>query len=309
VQENHYYPFGMNLVGIEKRGNPEDKFQYNGKEKQEEFGLNAYDYGARFYSFDAPRWWGVDALAEKYHFISPYVYVANNPVIFIDPNGKDIEIGNLNAKDRSALKKLMETSTGRAFVAQYARAGDEILGVRFEETGRNANNILRFNSKPPHVTYAGSTGVYLKLRNTNNQNYNEIDLYIERRQVSEEIIKEFMNTYSKTVVFEVNLYRTEDRSIERTTEIMGHEMFLHIERIQKQFDKMFHLYSRGKFHSDASKYNEGSEGKITPEFLVIGFLSNIVNQEKTNEDHKLFVDGKAVSMNEFLKELNELYKK
>jgi RHS repeat-associated protein len=90
VQENHYYPFGMNLVGIEKQGQPHDRFQYNGKEKQEEFGLNAYDYGARLYSFDAPRWWQVDELAEKYHSLSPYNYVANNPIIFIDPDGREI---------------------------------------------------------------------------------------------------------------------------------------------------------------------------------------------------------------------------
>jgi RHS repeat-associated protein len=90
VQENHYYPFGMNLVGIEKRGNPEDKFQYNGKEKQEEFGLNAYDYGARFYSFDAPRWWQIDPLADEPEQIdkSPYAAFWNNPIRYNDPDGK-----------------------------------------------------------------------------------------------------------------------------------------------------------------------------------------------------------------------------
>jgi hypothetical protein len=40
VQENHYSPWGLNLAGIEKEGSPDHKFQYNGKEKQEELGLN-----------------------------------------------------------------------------------------------------------------------------------------------------------------------------------------------------------------------------------------------------------------------------
>ncbi|WP_084812066.1 RHS repeat domain-containing protein [Flammeovirga pacifica] len=47
VQENHYYPFGMNMVGIEKQGTPDHKFQYHGKEKQEEIGF--IDYRARHY--------------------------------------------------------------------------------------------------------------------------------------------------------------------------------------------------------------------------------------------------------------------
>ncbi|MDJ1482705.1 hypothetical protein QNI16_19550 [Cytophagaceae bacterium YF14B1] len=44
VQENHYDPWGLNLTGIETQGNPNHKFQYNGKEKQEEFGFNRIDY-------------------------------------------------------------------------------------------------------------------------------------------------------------------------------------------------------------------------------------------------------------------------
>jgi len=34
----------------------------------------------------------VDPLAEKYYSISPYAYCANNPVLFIDPNGQEIWI-------------------------------------------------------------------------------------------------------------------------------------------------------------------------------------------------------------------------
>ncbi|MBX2842789.1 MAG: cell wall-associated protein, partial [Flammeovirgaceae bacterium] len=65
----------MNLAGIEKKGSPDHKFQYNGKEKQEEFDLNWSDYGARFYDSQLGRWHSVDPLADAQEDFSPYHYV------------------------------------------------------------------------------------------------------------------------------------------------------------------------------------------------------------------------------------------
>ncbi|MBK7870719.1 MAG: RHS repeat-associated core domain-containing protein [Saprospiraceae bacterium] len=92
LQENHYYPFGMNMNGqwMANAGR-EDKYQYNGKELNEDFGLNWYDYGARWYMPDIGRWGQVDPLAEKYYPHSPYNYTLNNPIKFIDPDGTHVE--------------------------------------------------------------------------------------------------------------------------------------------------------------------------------------------------------------------------
>ena len=64
VQENHYLAFGNNMRGIEAAGQPDHKYQYNSKEKQEELGLNWLDYGARLYDAQVGRWFAVDPMAE-----------------------------------------------------------------------------------------------------------------------------------------------------------------------------------------------------------------------------------------------------
>lgn len=87
----YYSPFGLNLAGIEKQGQPDDKFQYNSKEKQEEFGLNLNDYGARNFDPQLGRFHNQDRFAEKYYDLTPYQYGANNPIINIDINGDSVQ--------------------------------------------------------------------------------------------------------------------------------------------------------------------------------------------------------------------------
>ena len=67
------------------------KYKYNGKEFQDELGLNWHDYGARNYMADIGRWGSLDILSEKYALFSPFNYCLNNPLRFIDPTGMAVE--------------------------------------------------------------------------------------------------------------------------------------------------------------------------------------------------------------------------
>jgi RHS repeat-associated protein len=88
MQINHYYPFGMNMEGNWNGLNGSNKYQYNKKELNSDFGLDWNDYGARFYDASIGRWNSVDPLSENYSLLSPYNYVTNNPVNAIDPDGR-----------------------------------------------------------------------------------------------------------------------------------------------------------------------------------------------------------------------------
>ncbi|MFZ5430430.1 MAG: RHS repeat-associated core domain-containing protein [Bacteroidota bacterium] len=105
VQTRHYYSFGMEMSQLNVSQGP-NRYQYNGKEIQDDFGLYWYDYGARFYDPMVGRWHSVDPLTEKYAGISPYAYVANNPIKFIDPDGRDI--WDVNTRGRVVWKEESE---------------------------------------------------------------------------------------------------------------------------------------------------------------------------------------------------------
>ena len=63
-------------------------YLFNAKEFDEETGM--YYYGARYYEPRLSLWMSVDPLQEKYPNISTYCYAANNPIKFIDSDGRKL---------------------------------------------------------------------------------------------------------------------------------------------------------------------------------------------------------------------------
>ncbi len=109
IDEHHYYPFGLEhtyyntttkdfklketssgsgfITKIEQVANSGYQYKYNGKELQDELGLNLYDFDLRHYDPAIGRWLTVDPLAEQREWLSPYNFVQNNPIMRIDPDG------------------------------------------------------------------------------------------------------------------------------------------------------------------------------------------------------------------------------
>jgi RHS repeat-associated protein len=84
-------------------------YKFNGKELDEETGF--YYYGARYYDPRISIWANVDPLAEKYPNVNPYVYCLNNPILFIDPDGKDIIFSEQKLKNGKT--QITMTVTGK----------------------------------------------------------------------------------------------------------------------------------------------------------------------------------------------------
>ena len=83
-ETNHYYPFG----GVFAGSNSVQPYKYNGKELDAKKGLNWYDYGARHYDAALGRFTTVDPLAEKYYSTSLFAYCLNNPLKYVDYDGR-----------------------------------------------------------------------------------------------------------------------------------------------------------------------------------------------------------------------------
>lgn len=101
-------PFGETMVEQRRSGTFNNPYKFNGKELDEETGL--YYYGARYYNPRTSVWLSVDPIAlwqpvqEVEHYIegqhnggyfnpknmSVYGYTYQNPINYIDPNGKQI---------------------------------------------------------------------------------------------------------------------------------------------------------------------------------------------------------------------------
>lgn len=124
---NHYYPFG----GLFASSGNVQPYKYNGKELETVKGLNRYDYGARHYDASKARFTTIDPLSENDCSVSPYAYCMNNPMRFIDPDGKGW---------KEALPHLRNSIAGNMLFGLNAGASFKVSGINFA-TQINAGSI------------------------------------------------------------------------------------------------------------------------------------------------------------------------
>ncbi len=122
-----YYPFGMEITPMGGNTSGSNPYLYNGKEMDRMHGLNMLDYGARWYDPTIGRWGVVDQLAEKYLQLSPYVYVADNPIKSIDPDGKRILVIGTPAYQRQVYSHLQSLTSQKLIFRAGADGSGRIV--------------------------------------------------------------------------------------------------------------------------------------------------------------------------------------
>lgn len=155
------------------RNNSTNSYRYgfNGMEKDDEMkgSGNSYDFGARMYDPRIGRWFKRDPLEVKYPFSSTYAYVANSPLMFIDPDGKQIkgaskddanEFHNTINKIFSDVKFAKVRTLFTRGKRNKKRKFDKIDAIEVEEALKNLSideaalvneYVNAINSKPEHI--------------------------------------------------------------------------------------------------------------------------------------------------------------
>ncbi|GHT05170.1 cell well associated RhsD protein [Bacteroidia bacterium] len=198
MQTTDYYPFGMPYTNGEF---PERQpYKFGGKELDEVYGLNWYDFEARQLSMTIPRFTTMDPRAEKYYSVSPYAYCMNNPVNYIDPDGRtvyfyrdngngefeQVEFSQLDATTQEWLYGWMQSESGQDFLSNFVDGEQSFTWdgntVTIQGNGNNYDAQYSFGNA---TTDYRSDGVYTIHGETEWKLYNDKPLMYIHTDISQ----------------------------------------------------------------------------------------------------------------------------
>ena len=135
TQYDAYLPYGELLVD-EHSSSEKLPYKFNGKQFDEETGL--YYYGARYMDPKISMWLGVDPLMEKYPNVTGYCYTMDNPIKFIDPNGKETYVIKNKTGTYTVVGGILNNNRG-IYIASKDKSGKytikgEMIGISTSTT-------------------------------------------------------------------------------------------------------------------------------------------------------------------------------
>ena len=149
----------MGLHSTLTRENAVDQnYLFNGKELQDELGLNWEDYGARMFDPALGRWWVIDPLTEIMPGHSPYSYAFNNPIKFVDLFGMAPESSDNGFDDKRSSFISPEEKRSRAEDERVKNGGSPRLTTC--ATCPQGKEYDKFRDTDQKFAYNKDVGVY-----------------------------------------------------------------------------------------------------------------------------------------------------
>ena len=149
IHHIEYMPTGE--LFAEQRDHWATPYKFNGKELDEETGL--YYYGARYYTPEVGIWLSVDPLSDKYPSMSAFMYCAGNPVVLVDPDGRELHDFGVNEDGKIVLLKFDNKSPNRLFKVDkngnkidVNNDGKEVRGQDYINISNEVANSFNYQS-------------------------------------------------------------------------------------------------------------------------------------------------------------------
>ncbi|APD07419.1 hypothetical protein UJ101_01912 [Flavobacteriaceae bacterium UJ101] len=295
VEEKNYYPFGLIHKGYNNQDNTltdKYKYGYNGKEEQEELGLNWSDYGARNYDTSLGRWMNMDPATDLLESSTPYAYALNSPIIYLDEDGElPILInGKVASDDERAdesywTKEIVATITGSGI----ANPGGQIHyvdGDRYHYNGR--------------IHKGGTIGGANQANLRTEAGYNSLTIFefvnilskLERDESGKVIEKIQIYTHSRGAAFGIGYTK-------RLLELIGQ----YSDQFADPNNVVDFVYNMAPHQSDSLTATEGVDS-YTHDRVLDPLSGNDMKNTKTNFTTNEGGIKKAHSISTFTKDLN-----
>lgn len=272
LQTVHYYPFG-GVYADAGNGASVQPYKLGGKELDRMHGLDWYDFSARSYDATTMRWTAIDPLAEKFYHISPYTYCLNNPISYIDEDGKVPIINIVGAFLGAGTEYFLQVAKNQPsdnLVERYTDIDWLDVGIAATEGFlTSGSSVVRRSAARTSISIGSSI-----ISSTFDYKDNDFSL-------NEKFMEDNINGLKKetTLWTAERMLRLHKLKVNKTTEV--------VRKTHHTFNKKFDGDKARKTQTLIKRYNEQTE-KVNDALSTYAFpfIYDITNTKKTDDEEE-----------------------
>jgi RHS repeat-associated protein len=171
VSSMDYSPFGAPLKGRTFNGSG-SRYGFNGQEKDNEISGAGNSMTAEYWQYDSRlgRRWNIDPVVKPWE--SSYATFANNPILFSDPNGDDVDKSNLSKDEIKRIENMINPDH-ETYNKEFATTYSALEGDHTAMYTYNFKGYVPYNSEATgtmvlgEVPYGGTNAAGQDIININ----------------------------------------------------------------------------------------------------------------------------------------------